>query len=484
MTLAHIPSFMNTNTHILVHDFEYYDATTIEEALQLLESRGKNALPMLGGTNVIISMKMERMQPDAVISLMKIPGIADITKDPDGSLSIGAGATIHTIRYHPYIRAYYPALAEACAAFGSTQIQIMGTIGGNICNGSPASDTVPSLIAHDARLVLRSKHGTRQLNLEEFLKGPGMVDLRQGEILTTIILPPPRGISLFIKVSRVAADLSKASLAVWMDRDGDMIRDCRIAFGSVAPVVLRLPQVDAMLAGKKFEPVSLTRVSQAAAEGISPIDDVRSTAWYRRKLVKAMTTDALNEVWKRSQDKAVEVAFKAVKGPNISSAGRKIPAGGSCRITLTVNGGKHDLDVRPGDLLLNILRDRLDLRGAKYGCGLGECGACTVLMDGRAALSCLVLAVAAEGHAITTVEGLRSADGRLDLVQDMFLEESALQCGYCTPGFLMATKSLLNENPHPDEDQIRDYIKGNRCRCTGYASIVRAAMRCAGRDAT
>jgi len=139
-----------------------------------------------------------------------------------------------------------------------------------------------------------------------------------------------------------------------------------------------------------------------------------------------------------------------------------------------VNGVQRKLRVRPNELLLNVLRERLGLTGAKYGCGIGECGACTVLLNGRPVLACLVLAIAADGGEVFTVEGLQAPDGSLHPLQEAFIEQNGFQCGYCTPGMLMMTKSLLDSTPHPGEDEIRDYLKGNRCRCTGYASIVRA----------
>jgi len=125
------------------------------------------------------------------------------------------------------------------------------------------------------------------------------------------------------------------------------------------------------------------------------------------------------------------------------------------------------------------LRERLELTGSKYGCGIGECGACTVLLNGEPVMSCLVLAIAAAGSEVVTVEGLEGPDGELDPLQEAFIEHAAFQCGYCTPGMLMTSKSLLQENPSPTEDEIRDYLKGNRCRCTGFTSIVRAVTSCA-----
>jgi carbon-monoxide dehydrogenase small subunit len=148
-------------------------------------------------------------------------------------------------------------------------------------------------------------------------------------------------------------------------------------------------------------------------------------------------------------------------------------------VTLCVNGETHRAWVGPNELLLNVLREKLQLTGSKYGCGIGECSACTVLMDGKPVLACLVLAVTAEGRDIRTVEGLQATDGTLDPLQDAFIDHAAFQCGFCTPGMLMTAKSLLAEIPQPSEDQVRHYLRGNLCRCTGYVSIVRAVLAAA-----
>ena len=148
------------------------------------------------------------------------------------------------------------------------------------------------------------------------------------------------------------------------------------------------------------------------------------------------------------------------------------------RIQLTVNGAKRSFDVEPNTLLLNLLRDEMSLTGTKYGCGIGECGACTVLMDGEAVLACMILAVDADGRSVDTVEGLAEG-GEPHPIQQAYLDEGAVQCGYCTPGFIMATKALLDENPAPTEAEIREYLNGNLCRCTGYVNIVKAVQRAA-----
>jgi carbon-monoxide dehydrogenase small subunit len=143
------------------------------------------------------------------------------------------------------------------------------------------------------------------------------------------------------------------------------------------------------------------------------------------------------------------------------------------KIALTVNGAQHEADVEPRQLLVYFLREQLGLKGTNVGCDTSSCGACTVLLDGESVKSCNVLAVQADGSEITTIEGLAQGDG-LHPVQQAFHEKHALQCGYCTPGFVMATVSLLKENPSPSEEEIRVGLEGNLCRCTGYHNIVRA----------
>ena len=148
-------------------------------------------------------------------------------------------------------------------------------------------------------------------------------------------------------------------------------------------------------------------------------------------------------------------------------------------IQLTINGDPCDFMVEPNTLLMNLLRNEMELTGTKYGCGTGQCGGCTVLVNGEPVLSCLTLALAVDGADILTIEGVAEPDGTLDPIQEAFLDTAAIQCGYCTPGMVLMAKDLLNKNPSPSEDQIREHIKGNLCRCTGYHRIVQAIKTCA-----
>jgi len=146
-------------------------------------------------------------------------------------------------------------------------------------------------------------------------------------------------------------------------------------------------------------------------------------------------------------------------------------------LKLNVNGKDYQLNVPPDLTLMDVLRDELGLTGTHESCGIGICGACTILLDGRAVSSCLMLAAQAEGHAITTIEGISEGD-KLHPVQQAFLEHAAFQCAYCTPGFILSTIALLEEHPHPDEQTIREYLSGNLCRCGSYKNILEAVRAC------
>jgi aerobic-type carbon monoxide dehydrogenase small subunit (CoxS/CutS family) len=336
------------------------------------------------------------------------------------------------------------------------------------------------------------------------------VRLRKGEILAAVRLPKNGAGtgSAFLKLSRVRADLAKVNVAVRLVREGDRIADVHIELGSVGPTVLRARQPEVVLLGKGFSKELVLRACGLVADEIRPVDDVRSSADYRRRAAVALTHDGLMLAWERagtgsapaaggepasstsqrssSADARERDATEVTSVPRgevaVSLRQRvepiRVGSDETVTISLTVNDERRTLDVRSNELLLNVLRERLELTGTKYGCGIGECGACTVWMNGVPVLACLVLAVSADGANVRTIEG-EAVHGELSALQRAFIDENAFQCGFCTPGMLMMTKKLLEEIPQPTEDEIRDYLKGNQCRCTGYASIVRAVQRAA-----
>ena len=166
----------------------------------------------------------------------------------------------------------------------------------------------------------------------------------------------------------------------------------------------------------------------------------------------------------------------ATSGERRHPAARPLDDQGRMTLELRVNGRPHRVAARAHHTLLEVLRDQLKLTGTREGCGIGMCGACTVLADGRPVSSCLLLAALCEGRELVTVEGLQARDGSLDPVQEAFVEHTAFQCSYCTPGFLLTTKALLAEAPDPSAEEVKEYLAGNLCRCGSYVKILDAVL--------
>ena len=490
-----------TNTHILAHRFGYLRPTSLPEASAALEEHPDAAI-LAGGTNLLVDMKMERTapaspseptelpgplpsgQPAVLVDISRLPGLSEIDS-AERRTTIGALTPIRNLAVSEPLWREHSCLAEAAAAFGSTQVAMMGTLGGNVANGSPASDTVPALVVLGATAMIVGSSGERTALIADLLEGPGRIALERGELIRSVVLPAPQGSvgSAFLKLSRVRADLAKVSVAARLVRDGETIVGARIALGSVGPTVIRAKRASSMLAGKPFSKDLILNAARQAASEIQPIDEVRSTADYRRKAAVALVFDAVSLAWNRTKEEVRGQRGSPVSSTLLGTRPMQAESTDLVPIELVVNGKAVSLSVSPNELLLNVLRDRLELTGSKYGCGIGECGACTVWMNGTPVLGCLVLAVSADGADIRTIEG-EAVDGRLSDLQSAFIAENAFQCGYCTPGMLMMTKRLLEEIPQPTEDEIRDYLKGNHCRCTGYAAIVRAVHAAVQKGAT
>ena len=470
------------NTHLLVPTFAYLRPGSLTEALAAMQTVPEARL-LAGGTNLLVDMKLERCSPDLLVDISQLAELHGIESLDGGDVRIGALSSMREIALHQGLWRGHTCLAEAAAAFGSTQIMMRGTLGGNIANGSPASDTVPALVVLGAQAMVGGRRGQRAVLVADLLDKPGSIALNPGEILTDVRIPasPPHTGSCFLKLSRVRADLAKVSVAVRLIRRGDRIEGSRIALGSVGPTVLRARKASSLLLGRVFSEELVLEAAHAAAEEILPIDDVRSSADYRRRAAAALVHDALLTAWQRAGEECTFDARGVPPQPVLRAPGSsptvQLAEDEMMCIEWTLNGECVQIDVACNELLLNVLRDRFQLTGTKYGCGIGECGACTVWMDGVPVLACLVLAASTDGAEIRTVEGLAAPDGTLDPVQQAFIDENAFQCGYCTPAMLMMTRKLLDEIPQPTECEVRDYLKGNHCRCTGYASIVRAVDR-------
>jgi CO/xanthine dehydrogenase FAD-binding subunit len=282
--------------------FEYFAPEAIEEACRLLLEKGDGAVVMAGGTDLLIKIRYGQLKPRAIIGLKRIKDLHKITFHKKTGLSIGAMALLADVAAHPAILKHYPAIAYAAQETANVQIRNMGTLAGNLCNGAPSADNAPGLLAMGAELTLTDTRGERQLPLEQFFKGPGLTGLEQGEILTSIHVPPPPPLSgaSYMHISpRGKVDISAVGVAAMIVMDNNTCKAARIALGAVAPIPMRAISAEDLLRGKKLTSQLMERAGKEAARESNPITDLRATAEYRRKMVEVLTKRALTEARER-----------------------------------------------------------------------------------------------------------------------------------------------------------------------------------------
>jgi carbon-monoxide dehydrogenase medium subunit len=288
------------NTHILSQEFEYFEPKTIEEAALLLATHGEKAKVVAGGTDLLVQMKMERLHPEYLISIAKIPALHYIIEE--NGLRIGTLTPFREVERSPTIKNKYLALAEAARSVSSVQIKNMGTLGGNLCHGSPAADSAPPMIAFGAKVKLVGANHERMIPLEDFFLGPGETVLTPGELLVEVQVPElslQTG-SAFLKMARVSADLAKVNVAVVIRRENNFCKECRIVLGAVAKTPLRAKKAEEILKEEGFGADIVKQVSDVASEEIQPITDIRSNAWYRKEVSRILVRDAIGLAWSRA----------------------------------------------------------------------------------------------------------------------------------------------------------------------------------------
>ena len=458
----------------------YVNCATLEEVLSALTEYQGRAKIIAGGTDLVLELeKGAHSDRDVLVDVSRVSGLDQITTDSQGMIHLGAMVTHNHVVGSSLLHAQAPLLVEACFGVGSPQIRNRGTVVGNIITGSPANDTISPLMALDASLTLASARGTRQVALKDFYKGVRKTVIAADEICTEIVFKPlaSNQVSVYKKYAlRKAQAISLVNASVILTLEGQKVMNAQITLGAVAPVIIHAKQAETFLTGKQLTAEAVKQASDLVAEDVSPISDIRSSADYRVKisciLVKRGLLDLLNQ--KPVEVPAAPVLLWGTSKPNHTEKGyQKTVIDRQTTIHTTVNGKKVEVVTSPNKPLLHMLREELGMTGSKEGCGEGECGACTAYLDGVAVMSCLVPAARAEGATITTIEGVSDGEN-LHPVQNAFIREGAVQCGYCTPGFVMSAVKLFEEKKNPDVDEIKLAITGNLCRCTGYYKIVKA----------
>ncbi|MFN8005582.1 MAG: xanthine dehydrogenase family protein subunit M [Terriglobia bacterium] len=286
--------------------FDYMAPPTLQAALALLQAKGSRARALSGGTDLIVQVREDRRHPETIIDIKKIPELMEIKYDAVQGLLLGASVPCHRIYEDPRIQKAYPGLIDAASLIGGIQIQSRASLGGNLCNSSPAADSIPALMVHEATCLIAGSQGSRTVPVEEFCTGPGKNVLDPTELLVALKIPaPPKhfGASYLRFIPRNEMDIAVVGCGASVELSDDrrsFVR-ARIALGAVAPTPLLVKEAGALLAGKKISDDIIEQAASLAQAAARPITDMRGTAEYRRHLVGVLTRRALHNAVQRAK---------------------------------------------------------------------------------------------------------------------------------------------------------------------------------------
>lgn len=451
----------------------YETPGTLEEALRLLRHWGPRAKAVAGGTDVLLELgRGVHAGVEVLVDLTRIAGLDRIAL-ADQHLTIGPLVTHNQAIASTTVVHHALPLAQACLEIGAPALRNRATIVGNIVTASPANDTIPALWALNAVLLVRSIDRERRVAIRDFFSGLRQTVLNPDELVTSIEIPRVSNMrGIFVKLGqRRAQAISIVSLAIAVTLTDRVVRSASIALGSVAATAIGAPEAENYLCGRTLDDAVISQAADLVAEALHPIDDIRASATYRRDQAVVMVKRALRSLCHDSQRSrwpvqpillAPDTEVRQATGPEFRASHT-----GDTVVSCLINGQAVQHNDAINRTLVDWLRLKLGLTGTKVGCAEGECGACTVHLDGVAVLGCLVPAVRAHGAHVTTIEGIGTREAMHPL-QQAFIDHFAVQCGYCTPGFVMAGERLVKECAHPTREQIAQGLSGNLCRCTGY----------------
>ena len=468
----------------------YYTVASVMEALQILTENPGRSRIIAGGTDLILEIERGARQGiEILIDISRVPRLDEIAIDGEDVIHLGPMVTHnHCVVSRLVVERLFP-LAQAAWEVGAPQIRNRGTVAGNLITASPANDTITPLMALGARVRLASMRGEREVPLEVFFTGVRRTVMEPDEMLVDIgvpaLKPYQRGMFYKLGLRRAQAiSIVNAATVLTFEMDTDQrtagIEKASITLGSVAPTIIHARKSEQNLVGKELTKEVIERAASLALQAANPIDDIRSSSRYRSQMIRVCISRCLDRIRLNEERKGFPEHPVLLWGVELHDQPKALSYKGlhtpDSPIVTTINGNLRTFFSGQNKTLLRFLREEAGLTGTKEGCAEGECGACTVFLDGKAVMACLVPAARAHGAQIVTIEGLARA-GQLHPVQEAFIKEGAVQCGYCTPGFVMSAAKLLEEIPHPSREDITYSITGNLCRCTGYYKIIQAIER-------
>ncbi len=412
------------------------------EAVRLLTGTEGRGLYVAGGTILVVAGSSHL---DFLVDLTSA-GLGGIRVEPtagaSGTLVIGATTTVAELLHSP--DAGQPAvglLHEAAAHLANHTVRNLATVGGNLFAWHFPTDLPPALLVLDASITVAGRSGERAVPLEDLYARRGEV-FAVGDLIVDIRVPAetPGLRGAFGKHGRKRLDVALVNCAAAVRIEGGRIAEARLALNGVGGAPVRRRDVEAFLAGKAAAAATFEEAGRMVSASVTPKTDHRASSEYRKRISGVAA--------KRALMRAAGVGSEPMT------------------VRFVVNGKPIAVSVEPGDVLLDTLRAN-GFTGVKAGCRSGNCGVCTVLLDGRPVPSCSVLTVRVEGRSVTTIEGVGDAASPHPL-QTEFFARSAAQCAYCMQGMIVSSKALLDEIPHPSDDEIREHLTGNLCRCTGY----------------
>jgi xanthine dehydrogenase iron-sulfur cluster and FAD-binding subunit A len=483
--------------------FTYARAGSIVQALELLNEPGVRSRVLAGGTDLLLLLRAEPSLCERVVDISMVPELHRIEREGDW-VTVGAAATFSEVMESPLVQETAPVLAQACREVGAVQIRNMGTLGGNVANAAACADSLPALICLDAVArvqaiqpgsslspIARDAIQDQKWPVRELVTGPNRTRIPAGGLLASLSyrVPEPGSRSTFLKLGRRnAMAISRLTVAALGRLDGDgRIAEARVVPGSATPQIRRFAAVEEMLVDRFPDELLFAEAGRAATAEMRRLAGRRWSSEFKEPALANMVARALSIVFASDPSTSMLAqtshprtgrAAPGTRGTpaaleGIGSAGSQVPVS-EITFHLMLNGQPVSVQAPVDATLLTLLRDHLGLTGTKEGCAVGECGACSVLLDGRLVNSCLTLAAQAGGRQVTTIEGIRGPDGGPNDLQKSFIDQGAVQCGFCIPGMVLAGEVLLAANAQPTRDEIRKAIAGNLCRCTGYQQIVDA----------